>query len=137
MLRPPPKTTRPDTLFPYTTHFRAPTVGEALQIMINLDTACRAQIAALAGGTKLTRISDAALESTADTVLRLADYSRDWAALRRLADRVAPGDAASDQERGGRRSAAERACPKLTARRRNRTAARPPIPRAAWGTGLP
>lgn len=67
------------------------TVGEALQNMINLDTACRAQIAALAGGTKLTRISDAALEATADAVRRLADYRRDWAALRRLADRVAPG----------------------------------------------
>ena len=66
-------------------------VGEALQMMINLDTACRAQIAALAGGTPLTRISDRALEATADAVRRLADYSRDWAALRRLADRVAPG----------------------------------------------
>jgi ribulose-5-phosphate 4-epimerase/fuculose-1-phosphate aldolase len=66
-------------------------VGEALQHMINADTACRAQIAALAGGTPLTRISNRALEATADAVRRLADYDRDWAALRRLADRVAPG----------------------------------------------
>jgi ribulose-5-phosphate 4-epimerase/fuculose-1-phosphate aldolase len=67
------------------------TVGEALQLMINLDTACRAQIAALAGGTPLTWISDRALEATADAVRQLADYNRDWAALRRLADRVSPG----------------------------------------------
>lgn len=66
-------------------------VGEALQIMINLETACRAQVAALAGGRTLTYVSDEALEATADVVRRLADYDRDWAALRRLADRVAPG----------------------------------------------
>src|SRR3546814_2932441 len=101
-----------------------PTVGEALQLMINRDTACRAQIAALAGGTKLTRISAAALKSTADTVLRLADYSRDWAALRRLAARVAPGYADYVQVRGGRRSAAERACLKLAASRKCRPPAR-------------
>lgn len=67
------------------------TVGEALQLMINLDSACRAQIAALAGGARLTRISDHALEATAEAVRRGADYNRDWAALRRLADRVSPG----------------------------------------------
>ncbi|HKX79042.1 MAG TPA: class II aldolase/adducin family protein [Novosphingobium sp.] len=67
------------------------TVGEALQLMINLDTACRAQIAALAGGAPVIRLSDKALESTADTVARLADYDKDWAALLRLADRVSPG----------------------------------------------
>jgi ribulose-5-phosphate 4-epimerase/fuculose-1-phosphate aldolase len=66
-------------------------VGEALQLMINLETACRAQVAALAGGRPLTFISDAALEATADAVRRLADYDRDWAALQRLANRVAPG----------------------------------------------
>ncbi len=66
------------------------TVGEALQHMINLDTACRNQIAALAGGRPLVQISEAALEATADAVRRFADYDRDWAALRRLADRVAP-----------------------------------------------
>lgn len=67
------------------------TVGDALQMMINLDTAARAQVAALAGGVPLTYISQPALEATADIVRRLADFSRDWAALRRLADRVAPG----------------------------------------------
>lgn len=67
-----------------------PTVGDALQMMLNLDLAARAQIAALAGGTPLTYVSQAALESTADVVRRLGDYTRDWAALRRLADRVAP-----------------------------------------------
>lgn len=67
------------------------TVGEALQTMINLDKACRGQVAALAGGRPLTYIEDEALEATADAVRRLADYERDWAALRRLADRVAPG----------------------------------------------
>ena len=66
------------------------TVGEALQTMINLDTACRAQIAALAGATPLTQISERALDATADAVRRLANYDRDWTALRRLADRVAP-----------------------------------------------
>lgn len=65
-------------------------VGEALQTMINLDTACRAQIAALAGARPLTYISQEALEATADAVRRLSDWRRDWAALRRLADRVAP-----------------------------------------------
>lgn len=65
-------------------------VGEALQTMINLDTACRAQIAALAGARPLTYISNEALEATADAVRRLTDFDRDWAALRRLADRVAP-----------------------------------------------
>jgi ribulose-5-phosphate 4-epimerase/fuculose-1-phosphate aldolase len=67
------------------------TVGEALQLMINLDTACRAQVAALSGGVPLTTISDRALEATADVVRRMADYDRDWRALRRLADRIAPG----------------------------------------------
>jgi len=67
------------------------TVGEALQLMINLDTACRAQIAALSGGVRLTTISERALEATADVVRRYADYDRDWAALRRLADRASPG----------------------------------------------
>lgn len=65
------------------------TAGEALQLMLNLERACQAQIAALAGGTELTFCSTRALEDTAE-VGRTFDYSRDWAALQRLADRVAP-----------------------------------------------
>lgn len=67
------------------------TVGEALQRMINLETACRGQVAALAGGGELTYLSPEALASTEETVRTMSDFDRDWAALKRLADRVAPG----------------------------------------------
>lgn len=66
------------------------TVGEALQLMLNLERACQAQIAALAGGTELLTCSTQALEDTAEVGRTLVDYGRDWAALLRLADRVAP-----------------------------------------------
>lgn len=66
------------------------TVGEALQRMINLETACRGQVAALAGGGELTYLKHEALASTEETVRTLTDFGRDWAALKRLADRVAP-----------------------------------------------
>lgn len=67
------------------------TVGAALQRMINLETACRAQVAALGGGAELTYLGAEALASTEETVRTLTNFDRDWAALKRLADRVAPG----------------------------------------------
>lgn len=69
------------------------TVGEALQRMINLETACRIQIAALSGGAAVTHLSVDALASTERTVQELTDFTRDWAALKRLAERIAPDHA--------------------------------------------
>ncbi|HKT15883.1 MAG TPA: class II aldolase/adducin family protein [Allosphingosinicella sp.] len=67
-------------------------VAEALQLMIDLETACRGQIAAMAGGAELTYLTDAALDRSAKAVANRHNMlGRDWAALVRLADRVAPG----------------------------------------------
>lgn len=67
-------------------------VVEALQFMIDLEAACRGQIAAMAGGAELTYLSDAAIKRSAQAVANRHEMlGRDWAALTRLADRVAPG----------------------------------------------
>lgn len=68
------------------------TTIEALQLMLDLETACRGQLAAMTGGAELTYLSDAALNRTAEiAVSRHEGFGRDWAALLRLADRVSPG----------------------------------------------
>lgn len=68
------------------------TVVEALQLMIDLDIACRAQLAAMAGQAELTLLSDAALQRTAQLAANRHEVmDRDWAAFVRLADQVAPG----------------------------------------------
>lgn len=65
---------------------------EALQLMLDLETACRGQLAAMAGGAELTYLTEAALKRTASIALtRHEGLSRDWAAFVRLADRVSPG----------------------------------------------
>lgn len=66
--------------------------GEALQNMINLERACDAQVAALAGGVPVRRISEEALLATRKAVEQYGnDFSTDWAAMLRLAHQVAPG----------------------------------------------
>lgn len=68
------------------------TTIEALQLMLDLETACRGQVAAMAGGVELTRLTEAALKRTAEVAQnRHEGLARDWAALLRLADRVSPG----------------------------------------------
>lgn len=67
-------------------------IVEALQLMIDLDTACRAQVAALSGGMELTFLSAAAVKRTAELAATRHDLMwRDWEAYLRLADRVSPG----------------------------------------------
>ncbi|MEI9852376.1 MAG: class II aldolase/adducin family protein [Sphingomonas sp.] len=67
------------------------TAAEAIVLMLTLERACQAQLAALAGGRPLTRVSDTALAATTRMIGSFdGSYARDWAALLRLADRVAP-----------------------------------------------
>lgn len=67
-------------------------VVEALQLMLDLKRTCQGQLAAMAGGSELSYLSDAAIERTADVaVTRYLGFGRDWAALLRLVDRVSPG----------------------------------------------
>lgn len=66
--------------------------GETIQLMLLLERACDAQIAALSGGTQVRQITPVAQASTTRTVDAAdATYARDWAALMRLVHRVAPG----------------------------------------------
>lgn len=66
------------------------TAAEAIFWMINLERACEIQIAALsAGEANVRRVSDASLQATAKLTEDL-DLSRDWAALLRIVERVAP-----------------------------------------------
>lgn len=65
---------------------------EALQLMLDLETACRGQVAAMAGGAELSFLSEAAIKRTAELAKnRHLGFDRDWQALLRLADAVSPG----------------------------------------------
>jgi ribulose-5-phosphate 4-epimerase/fuculose-1-phosphate aldolase len=67
------------------------TAAEALVLMLTLERACAAQLAALAGGRPLTPMPDAALVATERMIGSFdGTYQRDWAALLRLVERVAP-----------------------------------------------
>lgn len=67
------------------------TAAEALVLMMTLERACEAQIGALAGGRELTEVSPEALAATQRLVeMGNGVYARDWAALLRLVERVAP-----------------------------------------------
>jgi ribulose-5-phosphate 4-epimerase/fuculose-1-phosphate aldolase len=68
------------------------TTVEALQLMLDLETACRGQLAAMVGGSELTFLTEAALKRTAEVAKdRHEGLARNWAAMLRLADRVSPG----------------------------------------------
>lgn len=62
----------------------------AFGLMHALELACEIQLVAMSAGAQdLTMISEAALAQVASVVER-QDFERDWAAMRRLADRIAP-----------------------------------------------
>lgn len=64
--------------------------GMAFGLMHALELACEIQLAALsAEAPDVTMISDEALAQVASVVER-QDFERDWLAMRRLADRIAP-----------------------------------------------
>ena len=68
------------------------TPGETMQLMLLLERACDAQIAAFSGGAEVREISRTAQESTTKIVDEFdGNYARDWAAMLRLAHRMAPG----------------------------------------------
>jgi ribulose-5-phosphate 4-epimerase/fuculose-1-phosphate aldolase len=68
------------------------TPGETIKLMLTLERACDAQIAAFSGGIEVVEISSAAQQSTTNTVDELdGNFARDWAAMLRLAHRTAPG----------------------------------------------
>lgn len=65
--------------------------GETLQLMLFLERACDAQVAALSGGTSVRIVTEQAIESTARTMAAAGgNFSRDWAAMLRLANRIGP-----------------------------------------------
>lgn len=67
------------------------TAAEALVLMLTLERACQAQLAAVATGRELTRVSAEALAATQRLIGSFdGSYARDWAALLRLAERIAP-----------------------------------------------
>lgn len=64
--------------------------AEALYLMLTLERACEIQVAALSGGLdQVGTIEIAALEQVSGLIAG-ADLGRDWAAMLRLARRVAP-----------------------------------------------
>lgn len=64
--------------------------GEALSLMLTLELACRAQIHALSAGSTLRLVSAEAIRSTEETVSAGIIGDREWTAMMRLAERVAP-----------------------------------------------
>jgi ribulose-5-phosphate 4-epimerase/fuculose-1-phosphate aldolase len=63
--------------------------GQCFWLMLTLERACEAQIAALAGGTALHMITPEAEEASLNAV-DTVDFVRDWAAMLRLVKRTAP-----------------------------------------------
>lgn len=66
------------------------TVGQALSFMLTLELACRAQIQALSAGSTLRLVSAESIKSTQETVASDLIGDREWTAMLRLAERVAP-----------------------------------------------
>jgi len=66
------------------------TIAEAFVLHHFLEMACKGQIAALAGGSKLTLISDALCEEGARQFYAADPVAKDWAACLRLARRLDP-----------------------------------------------
>lgn len=67
------------------------TPGETLQLMLFLERACDAQVAALSGNSRVRFVTQAAQDAT-QRIMAAADgdFSRDWAAMLRLAKRIGP-----------------------------------------------
>ena len=65
-------------------------IPEAFVTLHFLEMACKGQIAALAGGTKVTLIADAVCERGARQFEEADPVSKDWDACLRLARRIAP-----------------------------------------------
>lgn len=66
------------------------TTGEALRMMLTLERACQAQVWALGGGSKLRTISAASIVQTEEALDAGIGEDRDWPAMLRLAERIAP-----------------------------------------------
>jgi len=64
--------------------------GEAFFFLNGLERACEIQIAALAGGSEVRRISAEAMQACGRVMAAQTDFSRDWAPMLRLVDRIAP-----------------------------------------------
>ena len=73
-------------------------MGEAFVWMYRIETACRHQIDAMAGGAALMPLSDAARERTIETGRRMyapggfVEVGREWPALLRQLERAGLGD---------------------------------------------
>lgn len=67
-------------------------VRQAFELMYYLDRACEIQIAALAGGSDVIRPSATVCQRTCDQFAGDDSFiqGRDWQALLRLLDRIAP-----------------------------------------------
>ena len=65
------------------------TPGQALFLMLTIERACEAQIAALSGGAPVRMIGQDAIDQSLEAVDQ-TDFDRDWAAMTRLMERIAP-----------------------------------------------
>lgn len=65
-------------------------VGQALSLMLTLELACRAQVQALSAGSTLRLVSAESIRSTQETLASDIIGDREWTAMLRLAERVAP-----------------------------------------------
>ena len=63
--------------------------GEAFVLMHMLERACEIQVAALSNGARVRRITPESVAAT-QAVLDTVEFSRDWKAMLRLLDRIAP-----------------------------------------------
>jgi ribulose-5-phosphate 4-epimerase/fuculose-1-phosphate aldolase len=66
------------------------TASEAFYLMVTLERACEIQIAALTAGARVRHITPEAIAATQTVYDRRPGFSRDWSAMLRLLDRIAP-----------------------------------------------
>ena len=64
--------------------------GEALSLMLALELSCRAQVQALSAGSTLRLVSAEAISSTQEAIAADVIGNREWSAMLRLAERIAP-----------------------------------------------
>jgi ribulose-5-phosphate 4-epimerase/fuculose-1-phosphate aldolase len=64
--------------------------GEAFMLLHMLERACEIQVAAVSNGARVRRITPESLEATQAVLEANSGFTRDWDAMLRLLDRVAP-----------------------------------------------
>ena len=65
--------------------------GEAFVLLHMLERACEIQVAAVSNGARVRRISPESIEATHAVIDANSGFTRDWQAMLRLLDRIAPG----------------------------------------------